>query len=115
NRWEKAGDIATEPKAIYGGNLLSNKPSSRYLEDGSYIRLRNIKLGYQLPSNLLKTINVSNVNIFVSGDNLWTGTSYTGADPETVLLPGVVDNAYGSLGHNYPINKKILFGINVEF
>jgi hypothetical protein len=44
SRWQQPGDIATHPRAVFGGNLNSNKPSSRFLEDGSYIRLRNVKL-----------------------------------------------------------------------
>ncbi len=115
-RWEKAGDIATHPKAVYGGNLNSNKPSSRFLEDGSYIRLRNITLGYQLPANLLSKARIANAKLFVSGDNLWTGTNYLGTDPEVALSPGngaTIGNS-GS-AYKYPISKKILFGINIEF
>jgi hypothetical protein len=115
-RWEKPGDIATHPKAVYGGNLNSNKPSSRFLQDGSYIRLRNITLGYQLPTNILSRIRVANARVFVSGDNLWTGTSFLGTDPEVALSSGngaTVGNT-GS-AYRYPISKKILFGINLEF
>lgn len=110
SRWKNPGDMATEPKAVYGGNQLSNKPSSRYLEDGSYIRLRNVRLSYQLPNSLLSKIEVDNISIFISGDNLWTGTSFTGMDPEVSLIPGE-----GIINDNYPISKRILFGINVEF
>jgi TonB-linked SusC/RagA family outer membrane protein len=110
-RWEKPGDIATEPKAVFGGNLSSNKPSSRWLEDGSYIRLRNIKLSYQISPDVLGKIGVSRASLFVSGDNLWTGTRFTGTDPEVSLIPGG-----GSMASStYPISKKVLFGLNVEF
>jgi len=109
-RWEKPGDIATEPKSVYGGNQLSNKPSSRYLEDGSYIRLRNIRFSYQLPNKLLNKVKIDNVSLFASGDNLWTGTHFTGTDPEVALVPGG-----GTLGFNYPISKRISFGINIQF
>lgn len=115
-RWLKPGDIATHPKAVYGGNMNSNKPSSRFLQNGSYIRLRNITLGYQLPSSLLTRIHFTNARIFVSGDNLWTGTGYLGMDPEVALSPGngaTIGNS-GS-AYQYPISKKILFGLNLEF
>jgi TonB-linked SusC/RagA family outer membrane protein len=108
SRWEKPGDIATHPKAVFGGNLNSNKISSRYLEDGSYIRLRNINLGYELPKGMLSRLNVKNARVFVSGDNLWTGTKYSGMDPEVSLGPGG-----GNSSDRYPISKKILFGINI--
>jgi hypothetical protein len=115
-RWEKPGDIATHPKSVYGGNMNSNKPSSRFLQSGSYIRLRNVTIGYQLPSTLLSRIHFTNARVFVSGDNLWTGTDYLGMDPEVALSPGngaTIGNS-GS-AYRYPISKKILFGINLEF
>ena len=108
SRWQKPGDIATHPKAVFGGNKNSNKISSRYLEDGSYIRLRNINLGYELPKGLLSSIHVRNARVFVSGDNLWTGTHYSGMDPEISLGPGG-----GNSADRYPISRKILFGINI--
>lgn len=107
-RWQKAGDIATHPKALPGGNKLSNSSSSRYLEDGSYIRLRNITLGYNLPQTFLKKIKLSGARIFISGDNLWTGTNFSGPDPEVVLSAGVSS-------FRYPTSKKILFGLNISF
>lgn len=108
SRWEKPGDIATHPKAVFGGNKNSNKISSRYLEDGSYIRLRNINFGYELPKGFLSKLNVKNARVFVSGDNLWTGTKYSGMDPEVSLGP-----AGGNSSDRYPISKKVLFGINI--
>lgn len=114
-RWEKVGDVATHPKPVLGGNHDSNQQSSRYLEDGSYIRLRNITLGYQIPSNWLSKIKISSARIFVSGDNLWTGTKFSGIDPEVVLAPDDNDPNVipGSSSFRYPISKKILFGINI--
>jgi TonB-linked SusC/RagA family outer membrane protein len=107
-RWTKPGDIATSPKAVLGGNHDANSQSSRYLENGSYLRLRNVTLGYQLPKNFLNNIKVRSARIFVSGDNLVTFTKFSGVDPE-------VDLASGSSSFRYPISRKILFGINVGF
>lgn len=109
-RWQKPGDIATHPKAVFGGNLNSNKISSRYLEDGSYIRLRNVRLTYTLPQQLLLNLKLSNVSVFVSGDNLWTGTKFSGMDPEVSLGPGGGNSSY-----KYPISKRLLFGVNLGF
>lgn len=108
NRWEKAGDIATHPKPLLGGNRASNEPSSRFLEDGSYIRLRNVRLSYDLPQDLLGRVKIGSARVFVSGDNLWTGTSFSGMDPE-------VDFSSGVSGNKYPISRKILFGVNIGF
>ncbi len=108
SRWEKTGDIATHPKAVFGGNKNSNKISSRYLEDGSYIRLRNVTLGYELPESLLSRLKIGSARVFVSGDNLWTATKFSGMDPEISLGPGG-----GNSADRYPISKKFLFGINI--
>lgn len=114
-RWEKPGDVATEPKPVYGNPLISNKESSRYLQNGSFIRLRNVTLGYDLPIELLSKAKITRVRVYVSGDNLWTGTKYLGIDPDVPLSRGngTVGGADGD--YKYPISRKILFGINVEF
>lgn len=112
SRWEKPGDIATHPKALVNGNKNSYKPSSRYLEDGSYIRLRNVTLAYNLPESITKKLKVNNVRFFVSGDNLVTLTRFSGMDPEVSQLN---DTTNGVVGTKYPISKKFLFGVNVSF
>lgn len=112
-RWEKEGDNATHPKPIVGGNKDSNQSSSRYLENGSYIRLRNVRLGYNFPEKLLQSVRISRLQVFVSGDNLWTGTKFSGPDPEVSLSQ--VDQVSGMSSFKYPISKKILFGLNVTF
>lgn len=108
NRWEKPGDIATHPKPVHGRSDASNATSTRYLEDGSYIRLRNVRLGYDLPASLISRAKLSAVRIFISGDNLWTGTNFSGTDPEVVFGEGV-----SSI--KYPISKKIMLGMNISF
>lgn len=115
SRWANPGDIATHPKPILGGNLQSNKPSSRFLEDGSYLRMRNITLGYDFPQEMLKSLNMSSVRVYVSADNMFTFTKYKGMDPEVVVSPGsgTIGDAGGA--YKYPISKKLLFGINIGF
>lgn len=114
SRWEKPGDVATHPQAVANGNNNSNKPSSRYLEDGSYIRLRNVTLGYTLSDKVTEKLKLSNVRFFVSGDNLITLTRFSGMDPE-VPLTTEGNNSVGVVGTKYPISKKVLFGVNVSF
>lgn len=108
SRWEKPGDIATHPKTVFGRSDASNATSTRYLEDGSYLRLRNITLGYNLPAAVISKLKVSGIRVFVSGDNLWTGTKFSGTDPE-------VDLTNGQSSIRYPISRKLLGGINVSF
>ncbi|PXY01725.1 SusC/RagA family TonB-linked outer membrane protein [Marinifilum breve] len=109
NRWEKPGDVATHPKSFNGG-VNANKNSSRYLEDASYIRLRNVTLAYNLPKNVLSLLKLSNASVFVSGDNLITLTDWSGMDPE-IGATGY-DNTHGAL---YPMSKKVMVGVKVGF
>ncbi|MDQ2721285.1 MAG: TonB-dependent receptor [Bacteroidota bacterium] len=83
--WQKPGDITNVPKIIYGGNKNSNRQSTRYLYSGDYIRLRNVELGYAIPPSILKKANISNVNVYVRGTNLFT----FGADKNLPVDPEV--------------------------
>ncbi|UZR97162.1 SusC/RagA family TonB-linked outer membrane protein [Chondrinema litorale] len=112
SRWEQPGDVATHPRALYGGNNLSNKTSSRYLEDASYLRLRNIRLGYSLPQKWIQSAGIRNFEFYVSGDNLLTFTGYSGKDPEVG-----VNSSYGE-GYSstlYPVAKRVSLGLNLSF
>lgn len=108
SRWEQEGDIATHPKAVLNGNRASNKVSSRYLEDGSYLRLRNVTLSYDVPAAFAGKLKLQSLRVFVSGDNLWTLTDFSGLDPE-------VDVSTGSSATRYPSSRKLLLGVNVNF
>lgn len=114
SRWENPGDIATHPKAVANGNKLSNNVSSRYIEDGSYLRMRNISLGYQVPAAFARKLSLSSIRLFVSGDNLWTWTRYSGMDPE-VSIVGDTWTRPGTGDFKYPISKQVLFGVDVTF
>lgn len=108
SRWENPGDKATHPQAIYGGNNNSNKTSSRYLEDRSYLKLKNVTLGYNLPQDILSKMGVSSAKVYVSGDNLLTFTNYSGMDPE-------VGGLGGSASTSYPVPKRFVVGLNFSF
>jgi hypothetical protein len=111
SRWQSPGDVATHPKPVYGGNLLANKPSSRYLEDGSFWRIRNITLSYSIPSQVLSRLRLSKASVFISGDNLFTFTKFSGLDPEVPLF----GNARGISDFKYPISKQYLVGLQISF
>lgn len=113
-RWEEKGDIATHPKAVMNGNKGSNNISSRYLEDGGFFRIKNITLGYNLPPNLLKKISMSNCRVYISGDNLFTITRFSGMDPE-VSLKTTEYSLAGLYADNYPISRQILVGVEISF
>lgn len=72
NAWQKPGDITNVPKTVFGGNKLSNRPSTRYLYKGDYIRLRDAQLSYDIPKSVLNRAHISNLTVYVRGTNLLT-------------------------------------------
>ena len=88
--------------------------SDRYVEDGSYLRIQNITLGYSLPQDVISKYKMSRLRLYASAQNLYTFTDYSGYDPEigsfnqNVLLSGI-DNG------RYPVARTFLVGLNVEF
>jgi len=101
-------------KITLGRNNSDRGRIQRYVEDGSYVRLKNITLGYSFTSSVLKKIGMKNVRAYVSGTNLITITKYTGYDPE-VSAYNSNDAQIGVDLSNYPTSKIISFGINLTF
>lgn len=100
------------PRPIFNTGGKNQQTQSRYLQKASYIRLKNVQVGYTLPATLTNKFHVSKLRVFLSGENLWTGTGMAKMfDPETVN-GGKVDNGKGN-GNAYPLSKTISFGINV--
>ncbi len=89
--------------------------SSRFIEDGSYVRLRSVTLGYNLPKNVLSNIKLSSVRVYVTGQNLLTFTKYSGWDPEVNSDDFATNIALGYDFYSTPQAKTILFGLNVGF
>ena len=109
-RWEKPGDIATHPVAKYNNQDKGNSPSSRYLEDSDYLKLRSLTLGYNFD---LKRYGIQSLRLSVSGENLFTITDYSGVDPEIPASNGTV---MGTAGPGiYPSVRRVMFGLNVTF
>ena len=79
--------------------------SSFYLQDRSYIRLKNVQLGYSVPKQLLKVLTISNLRVYFSADNLVTFTNWQGIDPEK-------DSDGADF---YPLLKSYAFGVNIDF
>lgn len=106
DRWTGEGTSNTVPRAIYSDPNKNTRASNRFVEDGKYLRLKNVTLGYTLPASLLKKAYISNLRIYMSAQNLLTLTNYSGFDPE---VQGGVDNS------NYPLTRNISFGIDIKF
>ncbi|WET67134.1 SusC/RagA family TonB-linked outer membrane protein [Sphingobacterium sp.] len=107
SRWTADHTNATHPQALFGGNNRSNGTSSRYLEDGSYLRLRNVTLGYKWTGKMLERLKVKGINTNISIDNIFTITNYSGIDPEAA--------ASGGTTSPYPLPKRIMFGLDIQF
>lgn len=114
SRWEKPGDIATHPQPLVGGNNGAQNASTRYLEDGSYLKLRNLTLGATLP---IKSSWLSEARVYVSGENLFTITKYSGTDPEIPVNDSVTGSmqVIGTGTAVYPGVKRFMFGVNLTF
>ena len=116
SRWEKEGDIATHPAASYGNKSNSNKASTRYLEDGDYLKLRSLSIGYNLD---LSKYYIQNMRIYFTAENVFTLTGFSGIDPEIPAYYDETTGTYKSIGtagaNLYPSTRKFMFGINLTF
>jgi len=114
-RWKQPGDIADFPKAIRNNPSQSGLPSSRTLVSGSFLRVRNISLGYALPANLLSAVRLKSARITLTGDNLFTITKFPGADPETHLSSSGINSVAGVVGMRYPLYRAFALGLDISF
>ncbi|HAT69836.1 MAG TPA: SusC/RagA family TonB-linked outer membrane protein, partial [Flavobacteriaceae bacterium] len=107
NAWQQPGDITSIPRmnGQFSGVDFINI-SDRYIEDASYLRLRNIQLGYTFSPKILENTPFSNINIYVQGENLLTFSKWRGWDAEG----GFTQTA----SSNYPTPKIYTFGLNVN-
>jgi len=112
-RWEKPGDITNVPKAMLGSKYNSLL-STRFLEDGSYVRIKTLSLSYAIPKNILRSVRLSSARVYVTAENLYTFTKYTGYDPEVNAF-GNSNLAQGIDYGTYPQPRNIIFGIDLSF
>ncbi|WOK09312.1 TonB-dependent receptor [Imperialibacter roseus] len=113
DRWQKPGDITDVPRYELG-NTQNNWHSNRFLEDGSFLRVKNISLGYNLPIRYVEKIKAQSIRIYGSATNVFTWTNYTGNDPEVSTLDGST-TAQGIDFFTLPQVKTMMLGINVKF
>lgn len=115
NRWRSPTDTGdgVTPRANARTTGNNNAVSSRWVEDGSYLRIQNISIGYKFPKKILDKIKLPNARIYASGQNLVTWTKYTNYNPEISnyesALTGGVD--YGG----YPLSRTFILGLNIGF
>jgi hypothetical protein len=122
-RWTPANTNTSVPRAVIGDPNNNNQQSSRFIEDGSFLRLRNLTVGYMLPKSLTDRMKMSSVRLYVAGQNLFTVTKYKGYDPESAGASQSASFSFFAsqnlsrgidLG-NYPLARTVMGGIQVNF
>jgi hypothetical protein len=110
--WTASGTSNREPRVTTAGN--NYVASDRFIEDGSFLKLQNVQLGYRLPAQLTHGLSVEQARIYVSGTNLFTVTNYTGYTPE---LPGgsVIASGIDTFGGIFPPARTFTVGVDVTF
>ena len=109
-RWRIPGQVTDIPKA---GELDNLRASTRWIEDGSYLKVKNITLSYDIVHPALKKANINRIQPYVTLDNMITLTNYSGYDPEMSQYTSAT--SMGIDWGTYPCVKTVLFGVNVEF
>lgn len=112
DRWQQPGDVTDIPRSLQG-DIRNSRLSSRYVEDGSYLRLKAITLGYTFPKNLTDRLSLASLSIYGTGENLLTFTKYSGFDPE-VNFGGTSNTNIGIDYGTYPQTRNIIFGIKAS-
>ena len=107
-RWSYEGQVTDIPRAAYGDPMGNSDFSDRWIEDGSYLRLKHITLSYQLPIN---NTYIQGISVWVRANNVFTLTKYLGADPEFSMGNGVlfqgIDRGLLSQGRSFNVGVKI--------
>jgi TonB-dependent starch-binding outer membrane protein SusC len=114
DRWQQPGDITDVPRMI-SANYRGDLRPGRFLEDGSYLRLKNLTIGYTLPYAITERIGFSRIRVYGSGQNLLTFTNYTGLDPEVNTGADQGGLAEGIDLYAMPQPRVIMGGVNLTF
>jgi hypothetical protein len=112
DRWQRPGDQTEIPQLRF---LEGTPQSSRFLEDASYIRLKNISVSYNLPNSFVDQLNLEKFKIYMSIQNLLTFTKYQGWDPEVNADFNASNISLGNDFYSAPQARTIVFGLNIGF
>ena len=108
-RWRNEGDQTDIPRALYGEGY-NTLGSDRFVEDASYLRLKSLSFNYRLPKKIIQRWGFSNIDVYVTGYNLFTWTKYTGQDPEVKT-----ENTYARDSATTPASIQLVAGFNLSF
>ncbi|HSB94296.1 MAG TPA: SusC/RagA family TonB-linked outer membrane protein [Flavitalea sp.] len=115
DRWTTPGQVTDVPKLIYGDNVSTGFTitNSAYVEDGSYVKLKNLAIGYRIPIQRITNNAITSARFYVQGSNLFTLTKYRGSDPESSINGNSIDSGKD---HNTVVNATVYtFGLNLGF
>ncbi|MBC6606592.1 TonB-dependent receptor [Hymenobacter sp. BT188] len=112
DRWTATNPSTTMPRAAQGDPNNNRRTSTRFLEDGSYVRLKTLTLGYNIPEGITKLARLQTARIYVSGQNLLTFTDYSGLDPEINTFSGS-NTSLGTDFLTFPQARTVQVGINL--
>ncbi|HEU4452487.1 MAG TPA: TonB-dependent receptor [Longimicrobium sp.] len=112
DRWRPDAPSTTEPRASWFDDNQNRRSSSRFIEDGSYVRLKNVVLGYNIPTRTSRRFGVGSLRLYVQGQNLVTWTDYSGFDPE-VNYAGDSNVTRGYDFYTLPQARTLSFGVNL--
>ena len=114
NRWTPENTNTTIPRAVFQDPNNNRRVSDRFVEDASYVRLKNVTFGYTFPTKLLDKIKMRTARIYVTGQNLLTFTNYSGFDPEVSTF-GETNTAAGTDFLTFPQSRSLIVGLNIGF
>ncbi|WP_138994704.1 TonB-dependent receptor [Larkinella sp. C7] len=118
-RWQKPGDVTAYPGVFYDNRSANNLlPHNGWLEDGSYLRLKTLTLGYNLPRSVTSKLQIASARLYFSSNNLLTFTRYSGYDPEVSHFTGSGLGGNVAMGYDYgtfPQPKTYTLGLNISF
>ncbi|RKD88281.1 TonB-linked SusC/RagA family outer membrane protein [Mangrovibacterium diazotrophicum] len=115
DRWTPENTNASVPRVTWSDPNNNKRPSDYYVEDGSYLKLKNVTIGYSLPETWTSKLGIAQLRMYVSGQNLFTVTKYPGYDPELGLESGSNDLEAGVDRGQYPQSRSFYFGLNLSF
>jgi hypothetical protein len=112
DRWKQVGDITDVPRATNSDPNGNDRQSSRFIEDGSYLKIKNLKLSYRFSNRLITRLTFSSLSVYILAENIYTFTNYSGLDPE-VNYAGQDNLRMGTDFFTYPQAKSLSLGISV--
>ncbi|WEK35931.1 MAG: TonB-dependent receptor [Candidatus Pseudobacter hemicellulosilyticus] len=116
--WHGEGTSNSIPRLSWTGAQNNKLTSTRFLEDGSYLRLKNLQVGYTLPAEFISRLKISSLRLYVAAQNLLTFTDYTGLDPEMATSANAAGDGVRAVGIDwgtYPSARTFTVGVNVNF